>query len=219
MALIEEAYDKYLQKVEKNATNDNASTSRGQFVVIFNESQNKYEEFHLQQRGVDDIRYIQKFLVLDKKIDFISKTFDHYNFPIPKDYLDLADIRANATKEKCTDLLYLFELKTENINAILQDEDNKPSFLWRESCYTANSDLISVYTDDFIVDNILLDYYRYPQQISLVNPFDPESQFDETKEIEWDVKSLDRIISICAGEFDINEGNPRFQLQNLRQQK
>jgi len=220
MATVQEAYERYLIKVEKNSTNDGISTEKGRFVILFNESQNKFEELHLQNRGIDDVRYIQKFLILDKKLSDSSLTFDHFDFKLPKDYLDLADARAEATQKECKDYISLFEVRTENLTTTLQNEDNKPSFKWRESFYTINSDKISIYTDrEFIVNSVYLDYYRYPQQIALVDPFDPESEFNETLEIEWDDKSLDRIISMCAGEFDINEGNPRFQLQNLRTQK
>lgn len=220
MALIEEAYTRYLIKVERNGTNDNISTDRGRFVEIFNESQNKFKELTLQNRGIDDVRYIQKFLVLDKKISSSSQTFDHFNFTLPDNYFDLADVRAKAKKEKCSDYINLFEVRTENLNEILQDEDNKPSFEWRESCYTINSNEVSVYTDrEFTITEILLNYYRYPQQISLINPEDPESEFNEQNAIEWDDKALDRILSICAGEFDINEGDQRFQLQTIRNQK
>lgn len=218
---VEQAYLKFKQKVEKNITNDAISTSRGNFVLLFNESQNKFLEAHLQQRGIDDVRYIQNFLVLDKKISHTSKLQDHYNFPLPENYLDLSDVRAIASTSNCSnETLNLFEIQTENLNAILQDEFNKPSFKWREAPYTVNSNTISVYTDgNFKVDNILLNYYRYPNRIKLISPNNPESKFDETSVIEWDEKSLDRIISISAEEFGMNEGSPMYQLQNLRTQK
>lgn len=218
--MVEEAYLKYKQKIEKNVTNDGISSSRGSFVLQFNEAQNKWIEFHLQQRGVDDVRYIENFLVLDKKIPYSSKLYDHYNFLVPKDYLDLADARALASTKNCNNKeIHLFEIRTENLNSILQDEFNKPSFKWREAPMTVNSNTISVYTDGFTVDNLLLNYYRYPKQIRLINPSNPESKFDETHNIEWDAKSLDRIISLTAGEFDMNNLDQRFQIQNLRTQK
>ena len=218
--MIEQAFIKYKNKVEKNITNDQASTDRGRFVLLFNETQNKFIEFHLQQRGVDDIRYIQNFLVLDKNIASTSKTQDHYNFPLPKDYLDTSDVRAFASNDKCKNTkLNLWEIQIENLSELIQDEFNKPSFKWRESFYTINSNALSVYVDDFSIDNVLLNYYRYPNQISLIDPIDPESDFNELVKIEWDDKALDRIISMCAGEFDINQNNPRYQLQNFRQQK
>ena len=218
--MIEQVFIKYKNKVEKNITNDQASTDRGRFVLLFNETQNKFIEFHLQQRGIDDIRYIQNFLVLDEKIASFAKTQDHYNFKLPKNYLDLSDVRGLASKSECKDVkINLFEIQTENLSEIIQDEFNKPSFKWRESPYTINSNTVSVYVDDFSVDNILLNYYRYPNQISLIDPNDPESEFNELVKLEWDDKALDRIISMCAGEFDINQNNPRYQLQDFRLKK
>ena len=220
MTTVEKTYQKYLLKVEKNGTNDNSATDRGKFVLLFNESQNKFTERVLQNRGIDDVRYIQHLLKLDVPISHSSKTQEHYNFSLPKDYFDSADVRAKAKKEKCEDMLFLFEVKTENLNNVMNDEYQKPSFEWREAPYTVNSDTISVYTDNtFTVDKLLLNYYRYPNQIQLINPFDPESKFNEGKKIEWDDKALDIIISITAGEFDMNQNNPRFQLQNARTQK
>jgi hypothetical protein len=222
MAKIELAYESYLLKVEKNAVNDGLSTSRDRFVILFNEAQNKFSEFHLQNRGIDDIRYIEHLLILDKKITSPSQTADHYDFPLPDDYLDVADVRGKASQGDCKgQAIDLFDLKkAENISEIIGDEDNKPSFKWREAPYLIASNKVNVYTDNtFSVDEILLSYYRYPTKISLLDPFNPESKFDETITIGWDEKSLDRIISLTAGEFDMNTNNPRFQAQNARAQK
>lgn len=222
MANIESAYESYLLKVEKNGINDSLATSRDRFVIAFNEAQNKYTEFHLQNRGIDDVRYIEHLLILDEKISTSSKTSDHQDFLLPKSYLDLADIRAKASQGNCKkEPIDLFDIKkAENISEILKDEDNKPSFKWREAPYFIASNQVSVYTDNtFSVDEILLSYYRYPTEIALVDPYNPESNFNETIKIEWDAKSLDRIISLTAGEFDLNTNNPRFQAQNARAQK
>lgn len=222
MAKIEPVYESYLLKVEKNGVNDGLSTSRDRFVIAFNEAQNKYSEFHLQNRGSDDIRYIEHLLVLDKKISTSTKTFDHQDFPLPDNYLDLADIRGKGSQGACTkQTIDLVDIKkAENISEIIGDEDNEPSFKWREAPFLIASNKVSVYTNNtFLVDEILLSYYKYPTKIALVDPYDPESKFDESIEIEWDAKSLDRIISLTAGEFDLNTNNPRFQAQNARAQK
>ncbi len=222
MAKIELAYESYLLKVEKNGVNDGLSTSRDRFVIAFNEAQDKYTEFHLQGRGSDDVRYIEHLLILDEKILTSSKTSDHYNFPLPINYLDLASVRGIGSQETCTNQkIDLFDVeKAENLPLLLTDEDNKPSFKWREALYLIASNNVNVYTDNtFSVDEILLSYYRYPTKIALLDPYNPESKFDESIDIEWDAKSLDRIISITAGEFDMNTNNPRFQVQNARAQK
>jgi len=220
MTTIQQAKDRYIIKTEENATNDNITVDNLRFCLSFNESQNKFLTLQLQNRKIDDIRYIQNFLVLDKNIPLTSKNQDKYNFKIPENYFDLANAKAKAVKENCSDLIYLTEVRTENLNELLQDEFNKPSFEWREALYTVNSNQISIYTDgDFKIEKLLLDYYRYPNQIRLLDEENSESKFDETLGIEWDDKSLDDIITLMAFNNDINENNPRFQLQTLRLQK
>ena len=218
---FENAYQKTLLKIEKNGTNDNSSIDRGRWVVLFNEAQNNFIELSLQNRGVDDVRYIEKFLTVDFKIPYTSKTKDYHNFKLPDNYLDSADIRAEASKGVCKrQTIYLTETVAENLNQKLQDEYYKPSFDWRESIFIINSGNVSVYTlGDFSVENILLSYYRYPNKASLKNENNPESEFDETIELEWDDKSLDRILSMVAMSFDMNQSDQRFQIQNLRTQK
>lgn len=219
MTSIEEAKDRYQIKAEKNGINDNLTTDNYRFCLNFNESQNKYLTLQLQQRGVDDVRYIQNFLVLDKKIIQKNTIENKVNFKLPEDYFDLSSARAMVKKGSCIDIIELIEVQTENINNVLYNEHTKPSFLYRESLYTINSNLLSVYIDDFIVQNILLNYYRYPNQIQLLNPENSELGFDTTKIIEWDDKSLDDIISIMVFNYDINQNSPRYQLNTLRIQK
>jgi hypothetical protein len=211
--------DRYIVKSEDNGTNDNIAVDNLRISLLYNESQNKFLTLHLQQRGIDDVRYIQKFLVLDKKVRYTSKSHNKYNFKLPKDYFDLADVRANAEKEKCKRLISLVEVQTENLNEVLQDEYSKPSFEWDESIYTINSDQLSIYVDDFQISDILLNYYRYPSQLRLIDDNDPESDFTNDSLVEWDDKSLDDIVSLMVFNNDINMNNPRFQLQTLRTQK
>lgn len=213
---VEQAYQKYLQKVEKNGVTDNISTDRGRFVILFNESKDKFQEYILDKSD-DDLRYIQNLLVVDKKITDKKKQLDHYNFTLPSNYFDISNVYALCSSNKCTQqVVRLFEIKEANKNEIIQDEFNKPSFLWRESFFTLSSNQINVYFDDFKVDEIVLSYYRYANSIALLNPDNPESKFNESIPIEFDDKTADRIISICAGEFDINNTDARWQLQKQR---
>ena len=219
MISIEEVKERYLIKAEENGTNDNIATDNYRFILNFNESQNKYTTLQLQNRGVDDVRYIQHLLVLDKKIYPEDTSQDKVNFELPSNYFDLSSARATAQKNSCQDNIDLVEIKTENLNEIINSEYLKPSFDWREAPYTISSDNLSIYTDnEFTIDYLLLNYYRYPNQLKLVDINNPESAFEDIK-IEWDDKALDDIISLMVVNFDINEGNQRFQLNTIRLQK
>jgi hypothetical protein len=214
---IEEAYQKYLIKVEGNATNDNIATDRGRWVIQFNEALNKYVEWLLDKRGEDDIRYIQALIVKNKKIEFKDFSENTYNFELPINYFDFINVYASCSKGDCENQkVDLFELEGESENGILQDAHNAPSFLWREAPFTFSSNTINVYFSDFIVDTISLTYYRYAQQVTLIDPEDPEGDFDEEKGFDLDDKVINRIISLVAGEFELNNENPFFQQQLRR---
>jgi hypothetical protein len=217
---IDQVKDRFRVKSEKGGTNDNIAVDNLIFSLLYNESQNKYLTTQLQQRGADDVRYIQKFLVTDEQLSYISKTHSKEDFTLPQNYFDLASLRARATKNQCSHWIRLDEVRTENLDEKLQNEFTKPSFEWEEALYTVNSDKLSIYTDEtFKISEVLLNYYRYPSQIRLIDEEDPESGFTKDSLIEWDLKAIDDIVSLMVANLDINENNPRFQVNTIRAQK
>lgn len=214
----EQAYEKFIIKSEKNAVNDNISTDRARFVLLFNEAQNKYIENTLEKRNEDDIRTINKILVDDKRIKSEESHLDHADFQLPEDYFDFSNVYGKATKGKCKDkTIFLFEIKDENRHEILQDEFNKPSFEYREAPYIFSDCKIKVFTDsEFDLNSIYLSYYRYPVQIELLDYDDPEKGFNPDVEPEFDDKIVDRIISLAVAELNMNTENQWFQVNRDR---
>lgn len=211
------AFDKFQIKVNKNLETGSIAVDRGRFVLIFNEAQNRLIEYILDKKNEDDVRYIQKILISDFPISSSESKIGYQNFPLPKDYFDFSSVNASASKEKCQNKqMFLFEMKDDNKNELLQDEFNKPSFEARESFFNITSDNLRVYTDDFTLDKILLSYYRYPVQIRLLNNDDPESDFDNSINPEFDDKFVDRVLSIASGEFELNVENPKSQFDKQR---
>ena len=214
---IEDAYNEYKLKAEKNITNDGLSTDKGRFCMRFNDKQVSYLRNLLQNKGSDDIRYAEKFLKTKFPIPFSSKTKETYVFDSPEKFFDIGDISAIVSSGKCkNETLNLYETSPENYTEALRNENTKPSFKWRESIFTLSENSVKVFYDDFTVDKILLTYYRYPQNIVQEDPDDPESQFDESIPIEWDEQSMYRIIDLCVLDNDISSNNPRTQTDILR---
>lgn len=211
--LVEQAYTKFLIKVDDNFETSKIAVDRGRFVIIFNESQNKLVENILDRKSNDEIRYIQKLLVKDFKIANPTKKETADYFPLPENYFDFSSAYSKATKKGC-DLqkIYLYEIKDDNSQELLNDEFNKPSFLAREAPFTFSSDNISIFKGDINHKELYLSYYRYPTQISLKNNDNPESPFDESKKIDFDDKFVDRIISMAVSEMKINYGDQSFQI-------
>lgn len=211
-----EAYEKYIVKSEKNSTNDGLSTDKGRFVILFNEYQNRFVEYTYEKKNEDDIRYIQKLLVEPQPLQYKTKNKNYYSFELPEDYFDFSNVYSKASKGNCVNKsMDLFEIKDSSRNLILSDEFTSPSFEYRESPFIISNDEIKVFVTDFQVDSVILSYYRYPKQIKLSNPNNPESPLDDSYDLDFDDKVIDRIISASVGGFDINNNSERWQLHNM----
>lgn len=214
-----EAYDKYLIKAEKNSVNDGLSTDKGRFVILYNEHQNRFIENIYERKGTDDIRYIQYLLVESKPIKSSNKKNNYYKFELPVDYFDFSNVYAKASKKDCINKqIDLYEIKDTSRNYILSDEFTSPSFEYREAPFTFSDNAINVFISDFQVDSIILSYYRYPKQIIQVDPENPESDLDDSFELDFDDKVIDRIISDTVSGFDINNNSERFQIHKASAQ-
>ena len=136
---------------------------------------------------------------------------------MPEDLLNFSSAYSTATKGNCKNVkINLFDIKDDNKTEVLQDEFNSPSFLAREAPMSMANNKLYLYKDDFIHENLFLSYYRYPKQIQLLDPDNPESNFDPSINPEFDDLLLDRILSMAASEFEANSENPKFQVDRLR---
>lgn len=214
----QDAYDRYLIKLNDNFETSKISSDRLRFVINFNEAQNKMVEYTLEKRNSDDIRYIQQIKVPKKELDVSKKEDKFTSFKLPEDYLDFIDISAFCSKGKCKNkLVYLFEIKGENETEILRDEYNKASFKYREAPFEISNNEVVLYKKDFEYNKANIKYYRYPLQLSLEDMDNPESQFSDVKP-EFDDKFTDRIISLAVSNAEANSESKKFQLDKLRAQ-
>ena len=96
----------------------------------------------------------------------------------------------------------------------LSDSFTEPSFEFRESLFDLSSGMINIYYTDFELDSASVSYYRYPNKITLINPENPESDFDDTVEIDFDEKAINKIITASVSGFDMNNNSQRWELNN-----
>lgn len=199
-------YQKILEKTNKNLNNGSISLDRARAVSLFNEEQNKFIEWTLQKRNTTDIRDIQ-ILLKPEKLLLKEDSNNFSSFSLPKDYFDFSNIKIKASSDACSDFLLPVEMKSENSEEVLFDENNSPSFFYRETPYLIQNNSIVVYKKDFVVDNVTLVYYRYPKQYNIIGHQDEEGFESFNSEPEFDDKIVDRIISMVATSFDINNEN------------
>ena len=199
-----------LIQLQANGTTDKIQTNRGRIAVTYNRIQNQIIEF-LIDKSDDDNRYLQKIKELNKELTK-SSTGDKIDiFNNPEDYFDFINIEAFASKDKCTNQrLNLDEIKGGNKNSLLTDEFSKPSFKFRESLYILAKDKINFYKEDFTIDKAYMDYYRYPIQMTLSSPDNPESTFT-AGEMEFDDKLTNKIITLTSAALMLNGNDPKYQ--------
>ena len=216
-----EIYDRYLLKVEKNSTNDNISTDKKRFVEIYNEFQIRYLEYVYSTKNEEDSRYIESLLIKNKNLQKIGRNDNYSSFKLPVDYFNFSSVYAIGSKGNCRGkkIDLPIEVLDSEVTNYLIDAYVKPSFEYRESFYNFSGNNINIYFTDFDIDSAILSYYRYPNNLKLENPDNPESDFDDTVTIDFDEKSINKIISAAASGFDINNNSERWQLHNVFSKK
>lgn len=206
-------YEKLLLKLDATGS-QNIAVDKSRAVISLNEAQNRMVEFFLSTKQDDNLRYIQK-LLKSQEIERTSEEELTNNFSLPDDYFDFSSIVGYGSTEKCKGKkFHLYEIKNQNKDEILNDEFNKPSFLYRESPYYISEDSVKIFVDDFKMDKVLLDYYRYPVQLRLIDEDNPESDFDEGFQIEFDDKLIDRIVSEAVFLIQVNNKESEFQVNS-----
>lgn len=214
---VQLAYEKLLTKLDGIGTN-NVAVDKQRAVLMINEAQNKWVEHILSNKRDENIRYVQKLLV-DKRINIGSRVSTLYDkVYLPKDYFEFSSVIGFASKGSCENVkINLYEIKDQDKDQILQDEFNKPSFEYREAPFVVSEDSLKIYTlEEFKLESVNLNYYRYPIQIRQVDEFDPESPFNENYPLEFDVKIVDRILSNAVSEIQMNIGDANYPINKQR---
>lgn len=208
---FEESYEKYLVLTESNGTTDKLSTDKGRFALKYNISQNKVIEWLIENNSTDENRYLQSIKVFYKNLDILKDEKDYSSFSLPENYFDFIDLKVKASKDNCKNQLFKTrEVRAEHAITYFTDVNLDPSFKYRETYYTIAENSAQVYKKNFDIDSAELSYYRYPIQIELENPENPESNFKEGL-LDFDDKLINRIIFMTVALHKLSSDDPKYQ--------
>lgn len=215
---IIDCYLRALQKAEENATNGGIKLDKARFVQLFNEEQNRFVLYLLDKRNEDDIRYLQKLVVYSKDISK-NRSIDNQIsdlFFLPSDYFDFINVSGVFSRGECSASDFnLWEAKNENVNELLADEFNKPSYDYRDAFYTIGEEGIRVYKGDFNVDKLFLSYYRYPNPVDISGYIKSDNSSSTDIDPELDDKLVDIILNMVEKQFALNESEyNRYQIDS-----
>jgi len=215
----QEAYKIYQLKLDKLDTEDNIDISQGEFVLIYNEIQNKWFERKYREvstRHIDDVQFLVK-----SNFNLGSGVVkDNYTqFSLPTNYFDYIRSYSLADKGNCKNrVIYNNEVKLVNLSEHLKDEYKKPSFEYEETILVLSEDKVQVYTTDFSINSVFFTYYRYPKQIDLegYTKFGIEStNIDPELPDQMVIEVLDMCVTETQRRYSDIEG---FQLSKDREQ-
>lgn len=201
-----EAYVKFLQKVNKNLNSNNVVADKGRFVLLYRENEIKRINQLISEGNDERIREIQMFLNTDVSLKFKSVSNDKRAlYSLPKDYLDISSAYAEASKDKCKATIFLYEFKDKNYSAQISDNYNKASFGLREAPYIIASDSINVFTNNEMeIKKVFLSYYRIPKQMNIEGWINEEGISSQNSNPEGDESFIDKVISMASADFARN---------------
>lgn len=205
---IQEAYLRSLQKNEQNLANGGIKLDPGRFVLLFNEAQDRLIRYYLNRKDDETIRSIQTLLVYWKSLNKINHIDDPEStlFGLPDDYLWFSNIKGAFSYNGCeVGDFVIWEAKNENVHELLGDDNNKPSFDYRETFYTIGDGKVVVYEDGFRTDEVRMTYYRNPVRVDLAGYINAAGERSTDIDPELPDPLVEEILDMVAKQFNLNE--------------
>lgn len=205
---IQEAYLRSLQKNEQNLANGGIKLDPGRFVLLFNEAQDRLIRYYLNRKDDEIIRSIQTLLVYWRNLAKIGHDDDpeSTSFGLPDNYLWFSNIKGVFSYNGCeVSNFVMWEVKNENIHELLGDDNNKPSFDYRETFYSIGEDKIVVYEDMFRTEEVRMTYYRTPVRVDLAGYINAAGDRSTDIDPELPDPLVEEILDMVAKQFNLNE--------------
>lgn len=213
-------YFKFLQKVNKNATQFNISCDKSRFVLIFNEAKNRWVETNLKGKDsiiIDNLR--ETIRQTPPLLTPSVSTDDYVEYPVPDDYYEHILTKTTCKKDGCKGTVYSREVKNQNKNILEFDANQKPDFDYEWTFNSIQGGNLRVYkTKDFEVLESVMEYYSAIPDFDIAGyaNFDGTASKDAPIEIISD-QYVDQIISLAAKEFMLDyESSTGIQAANER---
>lgn len=205
---IQEAYLRSLQKNEQNLANGGIKLDPGRFVLLFNEAQDRLIRYYLNRKDDETIRSIQTLLIYWKSLNKINHIDDpeSTSFDLPDDYLWFSYIKGAFSYKGCeVGDFVMWEAKNENVHELLGDDNNKPSFDYRETFYTIGDGKVVVYENGFRTDEVRMTYYRNPVRVDLAGYINAAGERSTDIDPELPDPLVEEILDMVAKQFNLNE--------------
>ena len=215
---IQEAYKRFLLKINKNDTNDEVRISPAEFVLGFNEASLNWLGNKIKQKNsTDDINDLYELLVEDEELPIFKESKKYNEFLLPDNFFKFVNATAIAEKGNCEKDLSVYNIKPKDKDSWLTDEMNNPSFEWEETISILTNKSLQVFKKDFEVTGVNLSYYRKPISVDIEGYINVDEIPSKTVHPDLSDENVNEIINRLALSIDLNYKNPESaQLNSQR---
>lgn len=205
---VQEAYLRFLTKVNRNLSSNNIVASKDRFVLLYNEEQIRHLDYCLDFRNDIGIKDAEVFLVTDSNVQPQAAIDNIVPLNLADDWYEVSSAYAYVKTDECENIrLSLFEIKNFDQEQLAIDANNAPSIRYREAPYYMGDNNLNVYTKDFTIERGIVTYYRFPRPIDIEGYI----KLDDTASTNIDPEGTDwwvnKVISMCAESFFRNYGD------------
>lgn len=215
MATTVDAYKLFRTKISDTASTRNTAINLSKFVILFNKNYLSTIKNFLG-KNTEEIDYIQEFFKTNEELLQDSVNPEFTSLKLPSDFLEYDSFFVTASKNGCKDKIEVFPIKYKmKAETMLSDPYYEPSFEYRESLFRITDNKVNIYTKDFEVNEVRLDYYKTPKLIRLEDPRDPESKLVDEK-LEGSRYFIDIVVSNTVAEYALsNEDYNKFEGEKI----
>lgn len=211
---------------------DNQNIPTENKLILLNNAQISWIKSKLGQNNIYKIGYegfrkriddLQVLKVNDRKLTVGKSSnerhISYYGDLNIDDYMFYVSSYVKATSDDCSDTLGVNLIKEGELETLYNNDNYKPSYIWRETIATIGDNKLYVYTDDtFVIDDIRLTYLRLPARIDKTGyiHIDGTASVDQDCELPEYAKNdiVDLAVKYAAQATD----NP-FQMQMAKERE
>ena len=193
-------YLKLLLKINKGSSFGNIAIDKARFVLLFNEVKNRWVENHLKEKDSILIDSLWEILKTETLLTGVKKD-SHYQFIMPEDFYEVVDATCIAERNSCEREIFLREIKNHDKSILRFDTNLKPDFDWKWSFFTLQEKYLNVFTTDFKVSKVTVEYYKVIPDIDIEGYVKIDNTNSTDIGIELSEQYVDQIINLAAEEF------------------
>lgn len=210
----QDAYTNFLLLANKLNSNDNVQIDIGRFVLLYN----KWALIWLEQsvrktkatQKIDEVQYLVRKdvpLVVDSIFD------THVRFKLPNDWFDHIGGYAVVHTDTCSNIqINAAQVKNDNQRLILFDENWRPDLEFEWLPITIGDGTLQVFFRDFVVDQMFIDYFKYPNDIDIAGYLKPDGTASITVDPLLDDIYVNEIIDLVVADVSrIYQNNEKLQ--------